>query len=94
MEQESAMWRNSLTPQQRQINVVQLASNLLIVLPSVWLVMIRALLSDGRTAELNTPLESSWSTKLKSITFDPNRAIFDEQEQVIDLAARSVNRFL
>ena len=56
--------------------------------------MIRALLSDGRTAELNTPLESSWSTKLKSITFDPNRAIFDEQEQVIDLAARSVNRFL
>ena len=32
---------------------------------------------DGRVVEINTPLESSWSTKLKSITFDPNRAIFD-----------------
>ena len=49
---------------------------------------------DGPTEEINASLESSWSTKLKSITFDPNRAIFDEQEQVIDSAARSLNRFL
>ena len=50
------------------------------LLPSVWLVMIRALLSDGRTVESNSPLESSWSTKLKSITFDPNRGQLDGLE--------------
>ena len=44
--------------------------------------------------ELNTSLESSWSTKLKFITFDLNRGIFDELEQVIGFEARSVNRFL
>ena len=35
---------------------------------------------DGRTVEINRSLESPWSTKLKSITFNPNRAIFDEKE--------------
>ena len=48
----------------------------------------------GRMVELNTSLESSWSTKLKFITFDLNRGIFDELEQVIGFEARSVNRFL
>ena len=49
---------------------------------------------DGRTVAINTPLESSWSTKLKYITFDFNRGQSDELEQVINSAARSVNRFL
>ena len=49
---------------------------------------------DSRTVKMNTPLESSWSTKLKYITFDFNRGQSDELEQVIDSAARSVNRFL
>ena len=49
---------------------------------------------DGRTVEINTSLESSWSTKLISIAFDLNRAMFDELQQVIDFEARSVNRFL
>ena len=49
---------------------------------------------DGRTVKINTPLESSWSTKLKYISFDFNRGQSDELEQVIDSAARSVNRFL
>ena len=49
---------------------------------------------DGRTVEINTPLESSWSTKLKYISFDFNRGQSDELEQVIYSAARSVNRFL
>ena len=49
---------------------------------------------DGRTVEINTPLESSWSKKLKYITFDFNRGQSDELEQVINSAARSVNRFL
>ena len=48
----------------------------------------------SRTVEINTPLESVWSTKLIFVAFDCNRAIFDEQEQVIDSEARSVNRFL
>ena len=49
---------------------------------------------DGRTVAINTPFESSWSTKLKFVTFDCNRAIFNELDQVIDSAARSVNRIL
>ena len=48
----------------------------------------------GRLVEINTSLESSWSPILISVGFNLNRAIFDEQEQVIDCAARSVNRFL
>ena len=44
--------------------------------------------------EINTPLESPWSTKLISVIFDYNKAIFDELELVIDSAARSVNRIL
>ena len=44
--------------------------------------------------ESNTSIESTWSTKLKCITFDLNRGQLDELEQVIDSAARNVNRFL
>ena len=32
----------------------------------------------GRTVEINTSIESAWSTKLKFITFDLNIGIFDE----------------
>ena len=46
------------------------------------------------TIELNPSLESAGSTKLKFVTFDLNRGQLDELEQVIDSAARSVNRFL
>ena len=48
---------------------------------------------SGRTIELNTSLERSWSTRLISVGLVVNRGIFDELEQVIDCAARSVNRF-
>ena len=44
--------------------------------------------------EINTSLESPWPTKLISVGFSSNRAIFDEQELVIDSAGTSVNRFL
>ena len=33
---------------------------------------------DGRTIEINTSLESSWSTKLTSVGIAVNRGIFDE----------------
>ena len=49
---------------------------------------------DGRMVEINTSIESDWSTKLKSITFDLNRVHLDELEQILDSAPRSVNRFL
>ena len=71
--------------------VMFISSDLLL---SVWLVVIRALLSDGRTVEINTPLENSWSTKLKSITFNLNRGQLDELAQVTDSAARNANWFL
>ena len=48
----------------------------------------------GHTVKINTVLESSWSTKLKFVTFDLNRAQLDELEQVIDCAATSVNPLL
>ena len=44
---------------------------------------------DDRTVKINTSLESSWSTKLKFVTFDLNRGIFDELQYVIDSAAMS-----
>ena len=49
---------------------------------------------DGRTVRINTPIESVWSEKLTSVGIVVNRGIFGELEQVIDCAARSVNRFL
>ena len=44
--------------------------------------------------EINTSLESAWSTKLISVGFSSNRVQLDELDQVIVGAARSVNRFL
>ena len=35
---------------------------------------------DGRMVEINTSLESPWSTKLKSIAFNLNRGHLDELE--------------
>ena len=48
----------------------------------------------GHVVEINTPLESARSTELKCVAFDLNRGIFDELDQVIDSAARDINRFL
>ena len=49
---------------------------------------------DDCMVEINTPLESAWSTKLISVGTVVNRGMFDELEQVIVCAARSVHRFL
>ena len=48
----------------------------------------------GRLVEINTSLESSWSPIFISVGFNLNRGQLDGLEQVIDCAARSVNRFL
>ena len=47
-----------------------------------------------RTIEINTSLESAWSTKLISVGIIVNRGRLDEVEQVIDCADSGANRFL
>ena len=49
---------------------------------------------DDCMVEINTSFESSWSTKVVSVGIVVNRGMFDMLEQVIDSAARSVNRVL
>ena len=48
----------------------------------------------GGMVEINTSIESPWSTKLISVDIVVNRGQFDELKQVIDSADRGVNRFL
>ena len=53
-----------------------------------------SLCCDGRMVEINTSIESAWSTELIFVGIVVNRAIFGELEQVIVCAARSASRFL
>ena len=47
-----------------------------------------------RMVEMNTSIESAWSTKSISVGFVVNRDQLDELEQVTYIAPRTVNRFL
>ena len=56
------------------------------VVSRIYWVTVRLVSHDPRfrcrspLAEINTPLESAWSTKLKFVTFDPSRDQLDELE--------------